>query len=579
MSKLSKFFKHPKMFFEDAKINRKAREMAAVNPAPVAKPAPALKPPPATKIPPAATNNQANKKPVVAKKTAAPDKNTNMTRDDDLALAKKLLGFELIYPINNVATSHRLIHDGNLHLWPFFRHMFWVKSRAFYKGIDPTKVVTTKMYISSEWRRHYTAVANVRYIEDLAEEQCDFLFFTNLRGTEQTKIDGKIYNRITDPVFEIASKIGEARKIELVKSTGTVAGNRSRCHPVDLLFPPPVRKVGYYELLHIPENFVPQVQRFLPEIKLDTGQLRNELEFFFHQRDLYVDILKKYNPKVVFFVGFDYHYALILAAKSLGIKSVDLQHGVQAGWSPVYNHWQALPADGYAMLPDYFWVWGKYDETKIRENFPIASVKPITGGFPWLDRQQDFFSKQDKKISHIIRNANKHHLTGIITLQDQQEFPPLFKEIVDSTAEQIKWLVKRHPKHLTLKIPSLPGAVDYGKHVDEASFAALLKATDLHLTECSTSVIDADYFGVPSVVTGQQGMANYGDFIDRNQVFHINSAQEFLDKLPDILANKGAPKMDVVDNNGTAERALYGLLGRRWDIERSCRKTILTAKK
>ncbi|MCV6604160.1 MAG: hypothetical protein OIF34_02575, partial [Porticoccaceae bacterium] len=260
---------------------------------------------------------------------------------------------------------------------------------------------TSKVYISRDWQQHYREQLPVKTLEDLAQQEpdsqaCDFLFFTNLRGTEQTRIDGRIYNRITDPVFEVARTLGSAKKVEVIKSVGEIWPHRE--HDVELLLPPLLRKVGYAALTDYPKDFFARVDKLLPEAKFNEKHYNDCVEWFFHQRDYYLQLLQQYRPKVVFFVGFDYHYALVCAAKELGIETVDLQHGVQAGWSPVYNHWQAVPQQGYSLLPDTFWVWGEYDAGKIRETFghmpksagnhpESCGVRALVGGFPWLDRQ------------------------------------------------------------------------------------------------------------------------------------------------------------------------------------------------
>ncbi|SAI28484.1 Uncharacterised protein [Bordetella trematum] len=541
MSKLTKFFKTPRLFFADAKKKRIAKLQSKNKPE-------------VAGIQPAVQKSKPN---TPAGLTLAIQKKV---RDDDLILAQKLLSFENAYPVNNLIADHGLIYNKTVHLWPFLRHVFWVRSQAFYKGKALAKIVTSKMYISLEWRKHYSSVANIVNVEDIQETNCDFLFFTNLRGTEQTKVDGKIYNRITDPVFEIAKNVGVSKKVEVVKSIGTVVDNRFRFNQVDLIFPSLLRRVGYREIVDIPSNFISRVEALFPEIKFTEDALRNEIEFFFSQRDFYIDLLKKYNPKVVFFVGFDYYYALVIAAKSLGIKTVDLQHGVQAGWSPVYNNWQALPADGYDLLPDYFWVWGKYDEEKIKENFPVSTVRPIIGGFPWLDRQKQLFSDQVCDAAALERVGKSSIPVGVITLQDQVEFPALFSDIITSTKNKVKWIIRRHPKHLNVGLNKLDRSVLHGKFFDNLNFSSLLSVCDIHLTECSTSVIDSDYFGVPSVVTGVQGMLNFKDFIDKGQIFHVNNPKEFLDNLSAILERRGVSRMRVIDNDGTTQHALLSLL-------------------
>lgn len=541
MSKLTKFFKTPRLFFLDAKKKRISKRQSQNKPISLA-------------VPPDVQKAKINS-PVAQKPTA--DKKV---RNEDLVLAQKLLAFENAYPVNNLQASHQLVYRKSLHLWPFIRHVFWVRSQAFYKGKALAKIITAKMYVSLDWRNHYGAIANIKNVEDIEESSCDFLFFTNLRGTEQTKVGDKIYNRITDPIFEVARKIGRSKKVEVVKSIGTVAENRFRFNEVDLIYPSLLRRVGYRELIDIPSNFISRTEALFPEIKFTEDSLRNELEFFFSQRDFYLEILKKYSPKVVFFVGFDYHYALILAAKSLGIKTVDLQHGVQAGWSPVYNNWQALPAHGYDLLPDYFWVWGDYDKAKIEENFPVSSVVPIVGGFPWLERQKQLFSVPLDEVNVLQRIKSEGLPIGVITLQDQVEFPGLFAEIIAATTGSVRWIIRRHPKHLSLNLSKLNRTVLHGKFYDNMNFSLILKVCDIHLTECSTSVIDSDYFGVPSVVTGVQGMLNFKDFIEKGQVFHVGTAESFKEKLPLILERNGVSRMGVIDNEGTTERALSFLL-------------------
>lgn len=534
MSKLKKFLLSPKLFFEDARKNK---------------------------------NKNKNKEDVVASSIIEKKSEQKLqtqqklqllpsedTRKDDIYLARKLLEIEFSYPVNNIKLYNKELGI-DFYLWPFLRHFFWVRAQAFYKGKDPDKISTSKMYISPEWRSHYKSVADVKDISQIETQSTDFLFFTNLRGTEQTIVNKKIYNRITDPVFEFAKNIGVSKKIEIVKSIGVLKKSEDRFHSVELLYPPLLRKVGYRPLINLPKNFLSQVNLLLPEIKISEDAILSEIEFFLNQREFYIDLLQKYNPKVVFFVGFDYYYGLILAAKELGIKTVDLQHGVQAGWSPVYNNWQALPRNGYEMLPDYFWVWGEYDKCKIEENFPIENICALVGGYPWMSRQEDFFS--DSKLF----KQNDAYKIGVISLQDQKIFPKIFSDIVLSTKGKILWVVRRHPKHQNIKFDHLIDIVLSGKKYDECNFSIILKNSSIHLTECSTSVIDADYFGVPSIVTGEQGFINYKDFIEDGSIFYIKSSSEAQKVIDDILCFEKVSKMNVINNSDTTKQALEKILG------------------
>gem|GEM_PF-4072041 len=630
MSKLSKVLQSPKMFFSDARkkfavrqVDNMSREeqqrfgliAGSEKTKPVAKAAPKKIAPKATpdkKATPKATpDKKATPKATPTKKVVP------KMRNDDLKLAAKLLHFERSFPVNSLQGGDAA---SGLMLWPYFRHLFWVRCQADYKGKNAAIVNTSKQYVSRDWQQHYTAQLPVKTLETLPEESLDFLFFTNLRGTEQTRIDNRIYNRITDPIFEVARTLGRAKKVEVIKGVGEIWPHRE--HDVELVLPPMLRKVGYAALTDRPKDFLDRVHNLLPEAKFDEKSYNDCVEWFFHQRDFYLQLLQRYNPKVVFFVGFDYHYALVCAAKELGIETVDLQHGVQSGWSPVYNHWQAVPYQGYGLLPDTFWVWGEYDAGKIRNTFgnnpDICGVRPLVGGFPWLDRQQDFVNEalpeallklqqqlekeaQEQLLAQQEITAEAVLVTesaqsdqkaveaelvseqvvvaddveapveikpvrkvALLTLQDQTVFPPLFAQIIEQSADRLAWLIKRHPKHQNIDLSAIKGKALYGKAFDSVSFLTLIGAADIHLTECSTAVIEADYFGVPSVVTGEQGILNYSDFIEQGTVHHVESANAFNERLDDILAAGGEPRMGVVDNT-TLEQALRNLLEKHSD--------------
>ena len=512
MSKLSKFINNPVMFFKDSRIFSSVR-----------------------------------------KKTNKVVKIVELMDKTDVEFSNELISFQNRYPVDSIG----FCKDEHVNLWPVFRHLFWVRLQQVYKkNKNVADVNPQKAFVAKTWYDTYRKSHACLDVDDIKNEEKDLLFFVNLRGTEQTIINGKVYHRITDPVFEKACEKYSCEKIEIVKSIGKL---KSRWHhePLNIL-PPLVRKVGYVNYFNAPSDFIKQVNNHIPSIPFVQKDINETIEWFFHMRDFYKDILIKRKPKAVFFVGFDYHYPLCLAAHELGIKAIDLQHGVQAGWSPVYNRWQELPKQGYKVFPDFFWVWGDYDKRKVEDNFNFnCNHKPIVAGFKWLDRQLELETGKSL-ILNVKLKLNKKKI-GVITLQDQQIIPELIEGVVKNSSDSIFWIVKRHPKHSNIDMGTIKGRVESGKHIDNTPFAQLIQIADIHLTECSTSVIEADYFGVASFVFGEQGQYNYGDFIEQDTVHHIDTVQSFVDKLEAVISAEKKSRMNVV-NNSSLEQALSNLM-------------------
>lgn len=508
MSKLTKFVNNPGLFIRDSKVNK-------------------------------AMFGKVKRKPDTVKSKASSQPKKQSKTDVEYSL--ELLEFKKSFPVNNIKYKDEIF-------WPVLRHFLWVRLQHAYKGSkNVANVNPVKTFVNKDWCENFRGNYHFSDYDDLpGTGELDYLFFTNLRGTEQTNIDGKIYNRITDPVFEVAQGIGSAEKIELIKAQGEVELNRH--HPPTFVIPPLVRKIGRSNYLSVPKDLYKQLKLKVPSAEFDERSMIEAVEWFFHARDIFKTILKQKKPKVVFYVGFDYYYPLALAAKELGIKSVDLQHGVQGGWSPLYNHWSEIPPSGYSVLPDYFWVWGEHDYNAINATFNCAGTSPIIGGFRWVDRQFDFLDELPKTITGRLV---KDKLVGVITLQDQQSFPQLFADIIESTSDSVVWIVKRHPKFKGINLRGLKGII-IGQTVDELPFANYMKHADIHLTECSTAVLEAGYFGVKNFVSGKQGLENYSDFIKEGTVVHVKAASDFVAKINTMDFSNKTPEMDAIQQVDTA---------------------------
>src|SRR5207253_11421849 len=101
-----------------------------------------------------------------------------------------------------------------------------------------------------------------------------------------------------------------------------------------------------------------------PELPLVRKRVRwiRRMASFFRPR------LERLRPSLAFVVNYyDARcMALILACRELGIRSVDIQHGVQGELHGAYGSWRRVPAGGYAVLPSIFWCWSGDEARTLR---------------------------------------------------------------------------------------------------------------------------------------------------------------------------------------------------------------------
>ncbi len=485
MSKLTKLMRDPAAFVEDSRVTRWARSKSRLA--------------------------------WISRHIGSANSLSGRAAFTDLDAAAQLFKFRDAMPVN-------AIRYGDLRLWPALRSFLWVRLAHATKGSRKVSSVNPYRYsIEKAWRQSYKEDLEIGELDALPEAEVDFLFFTNLRGTEQTLLNGLIYNRITDPIFEAACKVGRAAKVEFIRGVGQVSLGRT--HTPHFVLPSVTRQIGHFFHVEAPGNLLKVMSDKVPAAQVNRAALVDCIEWFFHARSLFARVLRKIRPRIVLFIGYDHYMPLILAVRDAGLMSVDLQHGVQAGWSPLYNDWREIPPAGYDLLPDVFWVWGDDDADNIRRVFG-SRHRAVVGGFPWLRRVAPA-DRLDLREHSAIQSGER---IGLITLQDQLVFPQLFRDIVHATRGDIRWFVKRHPKFPKIDVSGVTDAV-ISSEVEAEPFRSLAAQADVHLTECSTAVVEADFEGVVNFVSGRQGAANYRRAIARGHVFHVDTVSEFMHAL------------------------------------------------
>jgi hypothetical protein len=254
--------------------------------------------------------------------------------------------------------------------------------------------------------------------------------------------------------------------------------------------------------------------------------------------DFYKKILHKVNPSAAFAVEY-YNakgMAFNLACREFGIRSVDIPHGNHWELHAAYGRWNRLPKEGYELLPSIFWCWSNDEAGFIKKWTETVSEwhNPLVGGNLWLDLWKkggnDFIDNYDDMIIKIkTLNPNTTHILCTYEF-DYMELV----DIIKKSPASWHWWIRLHPCKLERReeIRSLIeswGITNY--ELDNATdipLYGLLRHVDVHLTEYSSTVIEAEESGVPSVITRDAGTEAFPIQVSSGWVLPAYSIEEII---------------------------------------------------
>jgi hypothetical protein len=281
----------------------------------------------------------------------------------------------------------------------------------------------------------------------------------------------------------------------------------------------------------------------IPKLLCRTNSIKR-LAMFWEKK------LRRVHPKLVFMVTYygDLGLALNLACTWLGIPSVDIQHGVQGDYHVAYGRWNNVPDTGYELLPHIFWCWSEDEKNAIDSwnNSCANRHQAIAGGNPWLNmwfNDDSSIVKQHDQMLYEPMHSQDEQINFLYTLQPGYDPPDWLLEYIINAPSEWKWWVRLHPGMSLEKerIKSLfarcnPTQVD----IDNAScmpLPALLRYIDIHVTQFSTTVIEAADFQIPSIVLHENAEHIYAKYIQMNRALYV-SCEDNLNEAIQFLLKK-----------------------------------------
>lgn len=277
------------------------------------------------------------------------------------------------------------------------------------------------------------------------------------------------------------------------------------------------------------ENLPTDYQFFLSRTFLDSKIIQVEANRVYWKK-----VLKRVQPdKVLIISYYNYNfYGMIAACKDLNIETIDIQHGLQGSHHLAYGSFVKVPRSGYEVLPEKFWCWNEYYANQVNEWANGTDHNAYVAGHPWIDFIQKNFQNQAANKTLILFTAQPYVVEVafseyvINTLKKANEYGEVYIRLHPSQEairqEIIEYLNKNNVDLNIIKL---------GSSEDE-SLPVLLSQSLLHITLCSSVVIEADLFDVDSIVLSKDALSNLSHYVDKDRAVlceDINSVVRLLD--------------------------------------------------
>ena len=359
--------------------------------------------------------------------------------------------------------------------------------------------------------------------------------------------EGIFIDPYTDPFIDLFPK--------LIKFSVIERADGARGH----LSPAKTKNIFYGDFLHDLANIISKFKRVkfneneLLTISLLEKSLENDFSCSVNIRKIIKNAIQSWlgmysimylffrikNPKIVFIVVQVNQEATIMAAKSLGITTVEIQHGSPARGKLVYDYSSGIQKKSF---PDFFLSFGDYWSSNCK--FPIKKNKIISFGNPYLYKKINSYSHIKKENRLVIISQ------GIPILAK------LAKEISKQFYEKIEVEYKPHPREFY--------------ETDKSHFAELKNAgvivskenEDLYnifarsrwqVGVYSTALYEGLYFGVACFILNTSGSEQMERLINLKYARLISSSKDIdlnwkIDKkdLSEIFSKPSKKKIEQV---------------------------------
>ena len=217
-------------------------------------------------------------------------------------------------------------------------------------------------------------------------------------------------------------------------------------------------------------------------------------------------VFRLWRPQIIY-VNHSYGFvavSVIIAAKRLGIATVEQQHGIIGNNHMPYLVPATLETEVQFPLCDYMITWGRQAKRLFIQRQIYDSESVFVCGFPRLDR----IGRKPPDRSATLASLNLPHRAKLILYTASPLLDSHMREILRGLTHgaadgDVHYVIKLHPSQQTRELWKAT-IKDLGLQrvqvvKDEVDFYAVLTACDLHISFLSTTFIEAALLGRPNL--------------------------------------------------------------------------------
>ncbi|UOR11316.1 hypothetical protein [Halobacillus amylolyticus] len=263
-------------------------------------------------------------------------------------------------------------------------------------------------------------------------------------------------------------------------------------------------------------------EKFCRHFNLSTIDIKslaiNKLNKFKYKYNYNVKLLKKRNPKYIYIVVSYGNMPLIAAAKDLGIKVIEFQHGVITNYHFAYNF--SDPEKKIKYFPDKILTFGDYWAKT--DGFPKQTEIEVYG-FPYLNKQLEKYKETPKKKSQVLIISQ-----GTIG----RELSRQIQQVAESMPEY-HFIYKLHPgeydrwksEYYDLIAASDLGNFEVIDH-NEKNLYSYFAESEYQVGVYSTAIFEGITLNCKTILFNMPGIEYMKDLIDRDIVKVVRNWEE-----------------------------------------------------